>query len=449
MRKITSIVWISFALIWGGCEGFLDAKPEKSLVIPDSLDDFQALLDAEPRSMNSMTKMGFLSSDELVLANPLVNLLTLEERASYLWEGDYYTPDDPGVDWAFTYRKVFYANLVIEGVRDYKPINETERERARQLDAAARFYRAFAHFSLATQFMGPYDPSNPDMPGIPVRKAADLNATSPRLSAKEVFDFIREDLEVARTILSPKPDIPTRASAWAAEALLSRVCLYMQDYESAFIHAGNALEIANELLDYNTLNKSLRNIFPRFNQEVIHYAHMFSGRFTSNNQMYVNPDLYAMYDANDLRKSLLFSPSPVAGRMNCFGRYTGEFLLYGGLATDEVVLDRAEAAARIGNDAQGLADLNYLLENRYRIGDFVPFTDLTGKNLIKKIAEERRKELVFRGVRWLDLRRYNQDPEMAVTLDRKYNGLENKLEPGSARYTFPIPPRELRLNELL
>lgn len=440
---------IAFAFIAGGCEGFLDAKPEKSLVIPDSLDEFQALLDAEPRSMNSMTKMGFLSSDELVLANPLVNLLTLEERASYLWEGDFYSPDDAGTDWAFSYRKVFYANLVIEGVRDFEAKNESEAERARQLDAAARFYRAFAHFSLATQFMAPYDPANPEMPGIPVREAADLNASSPRLSAKEVFDFIREDLEIARLVLVDFPEIPTRASAWAAEALLSRVCLYMQDYETAFFHAGNALEIRDDLLDYNTLNKSLRNIFPRFNKEVIHHAHMFSGRFTSNNQMYVNPDLFALYEARDLRRSLLFSKSPVSGRMNCFGRYTGEFLLYGGLATDEVVLDRAEAAARTGNEVQALADLNYLLKNRFPTGEFKPLTDLTGKSLIKKIAEERRKELVFRGIRWLDLRRYNQDPEMSVTLDRKYNGLENKLEPGSARYTFPIPPRELRLNELL
>jgi hypothetical protein len=96
-----------------------------------------------------------------------------------------------------------------------------------------------------------------------------------------------------------------------------------------------------------------------------------------------------------------------------------------------------------------LEKLNYLLVNRYQKGTFTPLEGLSGVELIKKIEVERRKELLFRGVRWLDQKRYNQDPALAKTNSRIYLGKEYRLEPGSPRYTFPIPPREIRLNDRL
>lgn len=444
-----SLLYILVLFIVTGCQEFLDAKPEKSLIIPNTLNDFQALLDAEPRFMNSITKMGFLASDEIVLSDALVGLVMLDDRSAYLWEGDFYEPDAAGTDWSVGYQRIFYANVVIEGVRDYKPVNSQEQQRARELDAAARFHRAFGHFLIAGQFMGPYDPANPSAPGIPIRKSADLNAPSPRVSMLEVMELIREDLEVARLVLPEFPEIPTRASAWGAEALLSRVSLYMQDYERALFHSGNALSIKDELFDYNDINPALRFIFPRFNVEVIHHAHIITGRYQNSNQTYVNPELANLYDVTDLRFKKIIVPSPVAGLYNFQGRYSGEAALFGGLATDEVLLDYAEAAARTGNEELAIEKLNHLLIKRYEKNKFSPIIGLTGMALIKKIADERRKELLFRGIRWLDQKRYNQDPLMAKTNKRTWMGTEFRLEPGSAKYIFPIPPREIRLNDLL
>lgn len=436
-------------LAGSSCSGFLEEKPEKALVIPDSLDDYQALLDAEPRLLNSIPKMGFLASDEIEIASPLVSQLTLEERSAYIWEGDFYSPDGSGTDWIVGYQRIFYANIVIDGLKEFRPITPQEQQRAVELDAAARFYRAFGHFLIAGQFMDAYNPTTPEAPGIPIRETADLNAPSPLVTMKEAMDFIRNDLEIARTNLPQFPEIPTRASAWAAEALLSRVSLYMQDYEAAFFHASNALSIRSELFDYNKIDPALRFVFPRFNVEVIHHAHMITGRFYTSNQTYLADDLVDLYDSTDLRFTKVLVPSPISGRYNLQGRYTGEAFLFGGLATDEVVLDRAEAAARIGNQTQALTDLNYLLINRYKEGAFIPVEGLSGKDLIRKISEERRKELLYRGVRWLDMKRYNQDPDLAKTVEREWSGQNYVLEPNSGKYKFPIPPRELRLNDML
>ncbi|MDR7131664.1 tetratricopeptide (TPR) repeat protein [Algoriphagus sp. 4150] len=448
MRISAYYLFLLIALLLS-CEGFLDEKPQKQMVIPNTLDDFQALLDAEPRSMNSVPKMGFLSSDELFIDNSLLGQMTLEERGAYLWQPDLYLPNDAGVDWAFSYRKVFYANLVIEGVRDYSPNSQEEKNRALQLDAAARFYRAFAHFSLVQEFAEPFNPQKPEAQGIPLRKNADINATSERVSIGEVYNFVIEDLEVARELLPNKADIPTRASKWAAEALLSRIYLSIQNYEKAMEHSSNALEIDDSLMDYNDWDSGLRYSFPRFNAEVIHHAHMFTGRFTSSTQTYVNPELYDLYDSLDLRKEVFFRASSTPGLYNVYGKYTGESTMYGGMATDEVLLDRAESAVRMGQREIALTDLNYLLMNRYVKGAFEAYQNLNEKELLKIIMEERRKELVFRGVRWLDLRRYNQETEYAETLNRKWNEVDTELPPHSPLYTFPIPPRENELNDKL
>lgn len=80
---------------------------------------------------------------------------------------------------------------------------------------------------------------------------------------------------------------------------------------------------------------------------------------------------------------------------------------------------------------------------------FGGLSGLSGDDLMKRIVEERRKELVFRGIRWLDLKRYNFYPELRVTLERNYNEDGASLPPGDTRYTFLIPPAEMNLNPLI
>jgi hypothetical protein len=62
------------------------------------------------------------------------------------------------------------------------------------------------------------------------------------------------------------------------------------------------------------------------------------------------------------------------------------------------------------------------------------------------ILEERRRELIGRGLRWTDLRRINQETDYAVTLEKSLNGESYILEPNSVRYTYPIPDDEIILS---
>jgi hypothetical protein len=88
--------------------------------------------------------------------------------------------------------------------------------------------------------------------------------------------------------------------------------------------------------------------------------------------------------------------------------------------------------------------LNALLRNRWKRGTFIDRIASTREAAIKLILEERRKELVFRGVRWTDLKRLNIEGAN-ITLTRKLNGITHKLAPNDPKYILPIPPDVLAL----
>lgn len=442
MKKyIKFYLLLALSILVYGCEDYLDAKPQKSLVIPETLRDYQAILDAVPRQMNYAPKAPLLGSDEMLLGPFALSRLNQEDQSVYRWKDQLYAVSDVGIDWVFGYQTCYYANVVLDELRQFKPTNEGDRLEQIRLEASARFYRAWAHFFLLQIYAEPFNPSIPDQRGIPIRRTSDINISTDFSDQKEVYSFILKDLSLAKAGLPEVSELKTRPSQWAVEALTSRIYLQMQEYASAFESASRALKIGDELMDYKNFKSVGRYFFPRMNPEVIFHANLATTTYTFNREQWVDPSLYELYENEDMRKSIFFERSRVAGFYNYIARYSGDFVEWGGLAVDEVILNRAESAFRIGNMSMALNDLNWFLSYRYRAG-FKPL-NLSGKSLMKRILEERRKQLVFRGIRWMDLRRLNQDPEWAVTLRREVSGEKLVLEPGGKGYTLPIPPREL------
>jgi len=93
---------------------------------------------------------------------------------------------------------------------------------------------------------------------------------------------------------------------------------------------------------------------------------------------------------------------------------------------------------RNGKVEAGLADLNHLLENRWEKGKYVPVENLSQTEALKVILGERRKELIFRGIRWSDLRRLNIEGAN-ISLERTVNGKMYVLAPNDPRWTWPFP----------
>jgi starch-binding outer membrane protein, SusD/RagB family len=153
----------------------------------------------------------------------------------------------------------------------------------------------------------------------------------------------------------------------------------------------------------------------------------------------VDTDLYDLYSNNDLRKTIYFKNT--GGVITFKGNYHfNTSSLFCGLASDEILLIRAECYARKGNKDAAMDDLNALLITRWKNnGSWVPYIVNSADEALSKVLIERRKELILRGLRWSDLRRLNKDDRFKITISRTIGGNTFLLEPNSYKYTFPLP----------
>ena len=99
----------------------------------------------------------------------------------------------------------------------------------------------------------------------------------------------------------------------------------------------------------------------------------------------------------------------------------------------------AESNAWLGNLDAALEDVNLLLKKRWdKTKTFVPISGTTKAEVLAKIRLERRKELLMRGVRWIDIKRYNREGENIVPR-RNIKGSIISLPVGSPLYALPLP----------
>lgn len=425
---------------------FLDKKPNTNLVVPTTLVDFQNLLD-NTNVMGQTPVLGEMSSDNFYLANSLWQTIDTKEQNAYIWAVDIYGGQGQVPDWDVPYQQVFYANVVLEGLANVK-VDSSNAAQYNALKGAALFTRAFAFYNLAQLFAPVYDShsAGTDL-SIPLRLSSDINAVSVHSTVQQTYDRILDDLHLAETLL---PSIVpyanrNRPSRPAAQALLARVYLSQRNYPQATLSADSCLQsYPNSLFLYDTLIATAFYPIPQLNSETL-YQSVFLTNYTGPlveliyPQCVIDSTLYQSYDSNDLRRSFFYKTTST-GSPYLRSSYTGGVFLFGGLATDEVYLIRAEGRARAGDISGAMDDLNTLLKTRWKAGTYIPFTASPAKEALDTILLERRKELAFRGLRWTDLRRLNKEGAN-ITFTRYLNGTFYNLRPtDSLLYTLPIPP---------
>jgi len=245
-----------------------------------------------------------------------------------------------------------------------------------------------------------------------------------------------------------------RPSKVAATALLARAYLSMRNYDSAFKYADLCLSKKNDLIDYNNDTDLVANFisnlppFRQFNKETIFYSET-STILNIHSPDYANIDtiLYLSYSDDDLRKQAFFTQSGVYNKFK--GTYSQNRLtLFSGIATDEIFLIRSECYARRGNIAAALYDLNSLLIKRWRNGTFHQITATTTAQTLGIILIERRKELVMRCLRWMDVKRQNKEG-VNITLSRRINAKYFTLPPNDNRYALPLPKDIIEITGML
>lgn len=422
-----------------GCnEGFLDIKPDRTMVVPQTLSDLQGMLDNT--GVMNRSNVGFLSvliSDDYNMTESRWNLTSdMAAKNAYIWNPTMYSGDNLYNDWKRPYQQVFYANLVLERLKELDITVPTEIDRARYIEGSAHFYRAWAFFHLAQLYSRPYDSdySGTD-PGIPLRLESDILVRSTRSTVQEVYRQIISDLSHARSSLG-KADITTRPSRDAACAMLSRVYLMMGEYSLALDYADSVLMSTADLLDYRTVDPKKAFPFDPKHHEVVYQNTMLATSLLNAPNQLVSDALYALYDNRDLRKKTFYRMN-ADGSYSFRGSYDGSQSLFNGITTAEMMLIRAECLYRTGRGGDARDQLNILLKNRMEDGYTIPLIE--EHDLLKFILDERRRELAFRGVRWWDMRRLYNDSSYSREVVRVVGGTTYTLSPGRSSYVLPIP----------
>jgi len=447
MKKIILILLVCIAC--ASCKKYLDKTPNIALTIPTTISDFQNLVDQDILYQGA-NGLGLIGCDDYYVTNTTWLAQTAPGATGYNWQKDIFQGKS-SFDWNAGYKNIYNTNVILEGLNTV-PITTANQSQWNSIKATALFYRAFAFFDLEEVFGKPYSKSGASTDlGIPLRLNSDLSAISTRATVQAAYDQVLTDLKQSLNLAPTSIPVANRnrVSKPSAYGMLARVYLQMQDYTNAGLYADSSLKLYNTLIDYNTLSStaSFPFAYPA-NDEVSLQAWRPAYTIYTNTTPIVDSVVYSSYSSNDLRKIIFFAKNATTGNMYFKGSYTAQAYPFAGIGTDEMLLIRAECYARAGNTSAAMSDLNTLLIKRWKTGTFTPYTASTSTDALTQVLKERRKELIFRGLRWIDLRRLNQDPNFAISLTRVLNGLTYTLPPNDQRYTYPIPDNEIQSSGL-
>lgn len=417
------------------CNKFLDKKSNYGLQSPNTIESLQGILDNSIDMNKKIPSFGDIHADDYFLTEKGYSALAEKPRGFYTWTGISYSYPN---DWASLYIPVYQVNVVLDALPQ---VDATKAVKDRVLGGAL-FYRAYQYLHGLWVYAKAFDVQTADQDlGIVLRRDADQTVPSKRSSVRTCYNQIIGDLLTAATLLPEFAESPMRPSKLACYGALSRTYLAIAKYDSAFYYADRVLQLKNDLLDYNDFTEQdLMKPYPvpQMNKETIFYAQLTTTNpnLHPNNGL-VDTTLYSSYAESDIRKSLFFRSRN--GYHSFKGSYTAAFNLFGGLAVDELLLIRAETNIRLGRVKKGLDDLNTLLTKRVKKGQFVPYYGVSQPHALKLIKIERRKELLMRGLRWIDIKRYNKYDGDNLKLIRFIGGTKYELEPNSEKYALPLP----------
>jgi tetratricopeptide (TPR) repeat protein len=428
----------------------LKEKPGTAIIVPTTPADMQALLDNDD-VFASTTSLNFICADEFYFAEKALSDMRQSILNAYRYVDFLFDAAEEVPDWNNAYTQTYYANNVLEGVKRLR--GSIDDKVLNPLSGDALFKRSYAFFNVSQVFTLPYDSVTgiTDM-GIPLRLTIDRDEVLERSSVAATYKRIIDDLWDAVDLLPKSIDMVhrNRSSRPAAYALLARVYMSMGAYNDALHAAQRSLELYDSLIDFNTGIVSSSMPFTATNAETLYQSGMPSDADVLYDAMirkevFVDSTLLAEYKIGDLRRTVFFSKS--VSTTGFKPGYYGKMVPFTGLGTAELYLIVAECLVRQGDVNTGLDWLNKLLKSRWKTGQYIPYTAATTESALNVILQERKKELIFRGLRWTDIRRLRK--EKPFTLSRTVQGHTKELLPNSRRYALPIPEQVRRFNKLI
>lgn len=463
-------------MMLGGCKKFLDHDPDSNratLETPEQVS--QLLISAYPQG--SYITIAEAMSDNA--ADKHQGDVVPANEDSYKFRvvnADASVQDSPDMYWASAYSAIAACNEALDVISKVPNPEAYKSQKGEALMA-----RAYAHFMLVCLYSQFYDPAgtNESM-GIPYVDVPEdvVNKQYDRKTVAYVYDRIQQDIEEGLPLIENKYyDVPKyHFTKEAAHAFAARFYLYKRDFNKVLQHTNSVfpgVDISQTLRPWNTEWKS--------------YAYQelwtnFSKATTTSNLLLV--ETYSLYGRNNYTyryaytndilqeawsvKALCGNPTWIfqqklytVGNDNYLIPKLSEYFKSNSINAnfgqplvmvplfdaEEVLFNRAEANAYLGNYSAVLSDLNKYVAARavnYNAATHAvteekivayagPGVSLRGAYIIA-ILDLKRLEYLFQGMRWFDLQRYK------VTIQHSW------FNPDNSTQTITVPagdPRRL------
>lgn len=469
--KYTFIIGLTMGL--SSCEDFFNQKPHDKTEVDE-------ILQSERDAVNLVNGMysGFKSSSSYgtYLTSTLDAITDATFAAvgfSNAW-GDAYAwrlnpgSGEPAGVWGSVYSTVFNCNTLINGIHAV----EMDQDKENGLLAQAHLGRALVYHNLVRIFAKAYDASTASSDlGIPYITEYPNVLEPNRNTVEEVYELMLADIETALEYFEDATYFPTNNYGFNdafANGLAARIYLDMKEYEKAKEHANKVMTSGYQLTPKSQFRDMwVNDIGSEIIWKVQYAATDFGGApgynfYNRNNQWaYPNPDYIPaswwvdLYDANlDIRRSAYITNAQTqygwTGDLIYKYPTNPEYVMAATQGTNmpkvmrlaEMYLIIAEAEAHLDNKEEAINLLETLIitrtgDNDYEIDDNVEIHSF--------IAQERKKELMFEGFYWFDLKRRGEGFER-VPQAHTLVANDLKIEANDYRWQWPIPRAELNGN---
>lgn len=476
MKRSISLLLLLF--VSGSCSKYLDTTPDLRTEITDAAGVAELLSSAYPRA-NYIVFAEAASDNAQDKGSAVGNIVPVNFHPWRYSIIENRQEDSPEFYWHACYRAIAAANQALAAID-----NLGAGPAYASLRGEALVARAYAHFMLVTFFASPYNAlTAASDPGIPYVTAPEESVISPydRGTVATVYEAIEADLTAGIPLIDDRRyRVPKyHFTQAAAHAFAARFYLFKQEWALVIAHANQvyASDISQHIITHNSaffrsLEYGARSAF-------------YSSPINTGSILQVEAQTlwarnFASYRyglSSDLLSELFYSGN-VTGGSFAYSIYGGTELVYNIpkfvehfvresvnatqgrpfnmlvlFSADELLMNRAEAYANLGNHTEAIADLNafasakiyvsqnnpvYLPDvhqiNEQKLSAFYNSRSLS-ENIVQAVLDFKRREFIFEGIRWFDILRHR----LPVT-HRSYDQQEVYfLGPNDNRRMFQLP----------
>ena len=370
----------------------------------------------------------------------------------------------PNLAWGMLYSPYIVtnrANLILSNID-----NIDDGAEKNNFIGESRAARALALFDMVRVYSKiPTQNGAEESLGLPIITGIDPNIRELRPNVADSYQFIKDELVAAKSLINADNGVG-RLNKEVVSALLSRVYLYMGEYQNAINSANEVTTPISSFAEVAQVWKDASEAGVLFkidqdrNLDGVSIGVEWS-QSTANNEVVpeyaVSFELNNLYQNTDARRNAYIANLPDQdGKIyNAIYKMYGETGQQNGvidpkiIRAAEVALNKAEAHYFLGQEPQALTALDELRANRY--SDYAAGTE-TSSDLIAAIQLERRLELFAEGHRLFDLKRWNLGVSRSATDGEFFDGTGTpvpsafqNLSAGSHLFQMPIPQGEINV----